>query len=132
MTAIIIILLVAAIVLFIVSFLKKGDTEQTESEFEEVASQLLHENYQLKQRISAIEKAMQNTENDEVTTEVKDGTTEMAAKEPSSTPSPKMQSLLKKQVITLYTSGIATDEIVEQSSLSKEEVEQIIEEYLEH
>ncbi|WP_088809923.1 MULTISPECIES: hypothetical protein [unclassified Listeria] len=132
MTAIIIILLVAAIVLFIVSFLKKGNTEQTESEFEEVASQLMHENYQLKKRVSALEKAMQTTETKEATEEVKEETTEMIAEESSSTPSPKMQSLLKKQVITLYTSGIATDEIVEQSSLPKEEVEQIIEEYLEH
>ncbi|EIA20661.1 hypothetical protein X560_0755 [Listeria fleischmannii 1991] len=132
MTTVIIILLAVAIILFVVSFIKKGDSEQTESEFEEVASQLMHENYELKKRVSALEKAIHSTETGEAIEVITEETTEEKDEETSSTPSPKMQSLLKKQVITLYTSGIATDEIVEQSSLPKEEVEQIIEEYLEH
>ncbi|EUJ31759.1 hypothetical protein MFLO_08107 [Listeria floridensis FSL S10-1187] len=124
MTVVIIILLVAAIALFVLSFMQKGDNKQLETELEEVASQLMHENYELKKRVSALEKLM-NPENGQ--------TTDLPAETEESTDlSPKMKDLLKKQVITLYTTGIATDEIVEQIALPREEVEQIIEEYLEH
>ncbi|WP_099220962.1 hypothetical protein [Listeria costaricensis] len=123
MTAVIIILLAAAIILFVLSFTQKGENKHFEEELEEVASQLMHENYELKKRVTVLEKAM----NIDKTVLKEDDDTSSA---PS--PTPKMKELLKKQVITLYTTGIATEEIIEQSSLSKEEVEKIIEEYLEH
>ncbi len=118
MTTVIIILLIAAIALFVISFLQKGDNKQLEKELEDVAAQWMQENFELKQRISELEKAMKM---DAPTVEVE-----------QVPESPKVLELMKKQVITLYTSGIVTSEIAEQSSLPKEEVEKIIEEYLKH
>lgn len=125
MTVVIIILLIAAIALFVLSFMQKDESKQIETELEEVASQLMHENYELKKRVSMLEKAMN------ITKEPAEQADEDAETEEESV-SPKMKSLLKKQVITLYTSGISVDEIVEQVTLPKEEIEQTIEEYLEH
>ncbi|MBC1484335.1 hypothetical protein HCJ52_06800 [Listeria sp. FSL L7-1485] len=118
MTTVIIILLVAAIVLFVISFLQKGDNKQLEKELEDVASQWMQENFELKKRVSELEKAMKLDSPDIQIEQVPE--------------SPKVRELMKKQVITLYTSGIVTSDIAEQSSLPKEEVEQIIEEYLKH
>ncbi len=126
MTVVIIILLIAAIALFVLSFMQKDESKQIETELEEVASQLMHENYELKKRVSLLEKAMNITK--EPAEQADDDETETEAESVS----PKMKSLLKKQVITLYTSGISVDEIVEQVTLPKEEIEQTIEEYLEH
>ncbi len=118
MTTVIIILLIAAIALFVISFLQKGDNKQLEKELEDVAAQWMQENFELKQRISELEKAMKMDSPSIEAEHVPD--------------SPKVRELMKKQVITLYTSGIVTSEIAEQSSLPKEEVEKIIEEYLKH
>ncbi|EIT8991230.1 hypothetical protein L3Q86_001014 [Listeria monocytogenes] len=118
MTTVIIILLIAAIALFVISFLQKGDNKQLEKELEDVAAQWMQENFELKQRISELEKAMKMDSPSIESEQVPD--------------SPKVRELMKKQVITLYTSGIVTSEIAEQSSLPKEEVEKIIEEYLKH
>lgn len=111
-------LLIAAIALFVISFLQKGDNKQLEKELEDVAAQWMQENFELKQRISELEKAMKMDSPSIEAEQVPD--------------SPKVRELMKKQVITLYTSGIVTSEIAEQSSLPKEEVEKIIEEYLKH
>ncbi|EAC8556315.1 hypothetical protein I0U39_003113 [Listeria monocytogenes] len=118
MTTVIIILLIVAIALFVISFLQKGDNKQLEKELEDVAAQWMQENFELKQRISELEKAMKMDSPSIEAEQVPD--------------SPKVRELMKKQVITLYTSGIVTSEIAEQSSLPKEEVEKIIEEYLKH
>lgn len=118
MTTVIIILLIAAIALFVISFLQKDDNKQLEQELEDVASQWMQENFELKKRVSELEKAMKLDSPDTQIEQVPE--------------SPKVRELMKKQVITLYTSGIVTSEIAEQSSLPKEEVEQIIEEYLKH
>ncbi|MBC1609266.1 hypothetical protein HB910_01845 [Listeria welshimeri] len=118
MTTVIIILLIAAVALFIISFLQKGDNKQLEKELEDVASQWMQENFELKKRVSELEKAMK---------------VDSPVVEIEQVPeSPKVRELMKKQVITLYTSGIVTSEIAEQSSLPKDEVEKIIEEYLKH
>ncbi|HEM1176664.1 TPA: hypothetical protein U0V90_002746, partial [Listeria monocytogenes] len=50
MTTVIIILLIAAIALFVISFLQKGDNKQLEKELEDVAAQWMQENFELKQR----------------------------------------------------------------------------------
>lgn len=118
MTTVIIILLIVAIALFVISFLQKGDNKQLEKELEDVAAQWMQENFELKQRVTELEKAMKMDTPIVEAEQVPD--------------SPKVRELMKKQVITLYTSGIVTSEIAEQSSLPKEEVEQIIEEYLKH
>ncbi|MBF2593984.1 hypothetical protein [Listeria welshimeri] len=118
MTTVIIILLIAAVSLFVISFLQKGDNKQLEKELEDVASQWMQENFELKKRVSELEKAMK---------------VDSPVVEIEQVPeSPKVRELMKKQVITLYTSGIVTSEIAEQSSLPKDEVEKIIEEYLKH
>ncbi|EUJ17530.1 hypothetical protein ACSMFR_06445 [Listeria aquatica] len=127
MTVVIIILLIAAIALFVLSFMQKDESKQIETELEEVASQLMHENYELKKRVSLLEKAMNLSREP-----VEQADSEAEAETEAENVSPKMKSLLKKQVITLYTSGISVDEIVEQVTLPKEEIEQTIEEYLEH
>ncbi|MBC1521115.1 hypothetical protein HB912_05530 [Listeria aquatica] len=127
MTVVIIILLIAAIALFVLSFMQKDESKQIETELEEVASQLMHENYELKKRVSLLEKAMNLSREP-----VEQADSEAEAETEAKNVSPKMKSLLKKQVITLYTSGISVDEIVEQVTLPKEEIEQTIEEYLEH
>lgn len=118
MTTVIIILLIAAIALFVISFLQKGDNKQLEKELEDVASQWMQENFELKKRVSELEKAMKL-----------DSPAIQIEQVPES---PKVHELMKKQVITLYTSGIVASDIAEQSSLPREEVEQIIEEYLKH
>ncbi|EUJ24870.1 hypothetical protein PGRAN_03245 [Listeria grandensis FSL F6-0971] len=48
MTVLIIILLACSVVLFLLSFMQKGNSKQLENEMEEIASQLMQENFELK------------------------------------------------------------------------------------
>ncbi|MBA3925388.1 hypothetical protein [Listeria rustica] len=117
MTVLIIILLACAVVLFLLSFMQKGNSKQIENEMEEIASQLMQENFELKKRVSTLENTM-NIDADTVT--------------PVRTSSKKLRDLRKKQIITLYTSGVTIEEIVTQSELSEEQVNEIIAEYVAH
>lgn len=117
MTVLIIILLACAVVLFLLSFMQKGNSKQIENEMEEIASQLMQENFELKKRVSTLENTM-NIDADTAT--------------PVRTSSKKLRDLRKKQIITLYTSGVTIEEIVTQSELSEEQVNEIIAEYVAH
>ncbi|MBC1434168.1 hypothetical protein [Paenilisteria rocourtiae] len=117
MTVLIIILLACAVVLFLLSFMQKGNSKQIENEMEEIASQLMQENFELKKRVSTLENTLK-IDADTVT--------------PVRTSSKKLRDLRKKQIITLYTSGVTIEEIVTQSELSEEQVNEIIAEYVAH
>lgn len=117
MTVLIIILLACSVVLFLLSFMQKGNSKQIESEMEEIASQLMQENFELKKRVSTLENTLK-IDADTVT--------------PVRTSSKKLRDLRKKQIITLYTSGVTIEEIVTQSELSEDQVNEIIAEYVAH
>ncbi|CAM4157644.1 hypothetical protein [Listeria booriae] len=117
MTVLIIILLACSVVLFLLSFMQKGNSKQLESELEEIASQLMQENFELKKRVSTLENTMK-IDADTVT--------------PVRTSSKKLRDLRKKQIINLYTSGVTIEEIIVQSELSEEQVNEIIAEYVAH
>ncbi|WP_430534694.1 hypothetical protein [Listeria rocourtiae] len=117
MTVLIIILLACAVILFLLSFMQKGNSKQIENEMEEIASQLMQENFELKKRVSTLENTLK-IDADTVT--------------PVRTSSKKLRDLRKKQIITLYTSGVTIEEIVTQSELSEEQVNEIIAEYVAH
>ncbi|MBC1473110.1 hypothetical protein HB852_00575 [Listeria grandensis] len=117
MTVLIIILLACSVVLFLLSFMQKGNSKQLENEMEEIASQLMQENFELKKRVSTLENTLK-VDADSVT--------------PVRTSSKKLRDLRKKQIITLYTSGVTIEEIVTQSELSKDQVNEIIAEYVAH
>lgn len=119
MTSVIIILLVAAVLFFILSFFQKNENKHIEDKIDEIASQWMFENFELRKRVTDLEKALKLESQEEII--------------PDKTPiTPSVRELLKKQVITLYTSGVIASEIAEQSELSKQEVDEIIEEYLRH
>lgn len=117
MTVLIIILLACSVILFLLSFMQKGNSKQIENEMEEIASQLMQENFELKKRVSTLENTLK-IDADTVT--------------PVRTSSKKLRDLRKKQIITLYTSGVTIEEIVTQSELSEDQVNEIIAEYVAH
>lgn len=119
MTSIIIILLIAAIFFFVLSFFQKNDGKHLEDKLDEISGQWMYENYELRKRVTDLEQALKIESQEKII--------------PDKTPiTPNIHELLKKQVITLYTSGVIASEIAEQSELSKQEVDEIIEEYLRH
>ncbi|EUJ30852.1 hypothetical protein PCORN_07495 [Listeria cornellensis FSL F6-0969] len=60
MTVLIIILLACSVVLFLLSFMQKGNSKQIESEMEEIASQLMQENFELKKTCVYSRKYIEN------------------------------------------------------------------------
>lgn len=108
---IVIILLVIAIALMGWSFYKKDNGEKIKEEFEELSLQLLQDIYSLKKRVSILEEEL-NIQTKETPT------------------SAKIHDVLKKHVISLYTQGVAVEDIVMQTRLSEATVKVVIDEYV--
>ncbi len=108
---IVIILLVIAIALIGWSFYKKDNGETIKEEFEELSLQLLQDIYGLKKRISILEEEL-NIHTEEKAT------------------SAKIHDVLKKHVITLYTQGVSSEDIANQTRLSKATIKVVIDEYI--
>ncbi|WP_035052550.1 hypothetical protein [Carnobacterium pleistocenium] len=108
---IVIVLLVIAIALIGWSFYRKDNGEKIKEEFEELSLQLMQDIYSLKKRISTIEEQL-NIETKETPT------------------SAKIHNVLKKHVISLYTQGVALEDIVMQTRLSEATIKVVIDEYV--
>ncbi|ALV21309.1 MAG: hypothetical protein RR548_02055 [Carnobacterium sp.] len=110
---IVIVLLAIAIGLIGWSFYKKDNGEKIKEEFEELSLQLLQDIFQLKKRVSVLEKEL-NIHTEEIAT------------------SAKIHDVLKKHVITLYTQGVAIEDIANQTRLSEATIKVVVDEYLEN
>jgi hypothetical protein len=110
----IMILLSAAILLYILSFFQKDRTSIIEKELEDLTLNFHQETYQLKKRMDILEEELMGNGIDFGVTE----------------PSPKagVHEILKNQVIALYQQGLDFEQISRQSSLSLEEVKEVISE----
>ena len=108
---IVIILLVIDIALIGWSFYKKDNGEKIKEEFEELSLQLLQDIYQLKKRVAVLEEEL-NIHSEETAT------------------SAKIHDVLKKHVITLYTQGVAIEDIANQTRLSEATIKVVIDDYI--
>lgn len=108
---IVIILLVAAIALIVWSFYKQDNGEKVQEEFEELSLQWLQEMNHLKKRIAVLE--------DELT---------ISSEELPKTE--KVHEVVKNNIITLYTQGVATEDISQQTRISEPIVKAVIDDYV--
>ncbi|KIL44404.1 hypothetical protein [Jeotgalibacillus soli] len=107
-----------AVLLFIFSFFLKDRTKKTEEELEELSMNLYQEMYQLKKRIRILEEEMMVD-----TKLVVSKTSSMKQRTNISKP---INEIILNQVLALHKQGLPLDQIVRLSSLSKEEVQTII------
>ena len=111
----IMILLSAAILLYILSFFQKDRTSILEKELEDLTLNFHQETYQLKKRMGILEEELMGN-----------GLAFGHVTEPS--PKAGVHEILKNQVIALYQQGLDFGQISRQSSLSLEEVKEVISE----
>lgn len=117
MEGIILILLAAATVLFIVSFFQKDRTAKLENDLEQLAVSHMQDMYQLKKKVKLLEEELliQDTPVPAVPQSRRTGS------------QAQINAILKNQVLSLYRQGLSIDQIVRQSTLSKELVMTVLE-----
>lgn len=108
---IVIALLVIAVALMIWSFYKQDNGEKVQEEFEELSLQWLQEINHLKKRVLSLESEL-NIQSEELPL------------------SDKVHDVLRKHVVTLYTQGIAIEEISSQTRLSEKTIKAVIDDYV--
>ena len=117
MEGIILILLAAATVLFIASFFQKDRTAKLENDLEQLAVSHMQDMYQLKKKVKLLEEEL-----------LIQDTPVPAVPQSRRTGSPaQINAILKNQVLSLYRQGLSIDQIVRQSTLSKELVMTVLE-----
>ncbi|MEK3890730.1 hypothetical protein [Bacillus sp. FSL K6-3431] len=112
METVIIILLSAAILLFLVSFFQKDRVKIMEKEVEQLSMNVLQEQYMLKKRMKVLEEELL----------VDDDLLQSQANQGFNSPN----EILKSHVLALYNQGLNIQQISNQSSLPVEKVQDII------
>ena len=110
----IIILLCIAILLFLVSFLKKDSLTNIENTIDELSLQHVQDVYQLQKRIRILEEELLSVDNWDV----------LKSNQPDSsikTNSP-VNAILKNQVLALYQQGIPIADISKRSTLQQQDI----------
>jgi len=110
----IIILLCIAILLFLVSFLKKDSLTNIENTIDELSLQHVQDVYQLQKRIRILEEELLSVDNWDV----------LKSNQPDSsikTKSP-VNAILKNQVLALYQQGIPIADISKRSTLQQQDI----------
>jgi hypothetical protein len=108
-------LFVVAIVLLLLSFFSKDRVSKLEDDLEQLSLTYMQDVYQLKRKMKVLEE-------------------ELLIQEPVSTVPPvryqkkaPINEILKSQVISLYNQGLSLQQIERQSTLSQDEIIEIIE-----
>lgn len=96
--------------LFVVSFFLPNRMKRIETDLEELSYQIIKDSYQLKKRMKVLEEEL------------------LVEHSPSLLPPPKSKpnEIIINQVLSLYRQGVEIEKISAQSTLSKEEVKDII------
>lgn len=110
----IIILLCIAILLFLVSFLKKDSLTNIENTIDELSLQHVQDVYQLKKRIRILEEELLSVDNWDV----------LKSNQPDSSIKTNIpvNAILKNQVLALYQQGISIDDISKRSTLQHQDI----------
>lgn len=110
----IIILLCIAILLFLVSFLKKDSLTNIENTIDELSLQHVQDVYQLKKRIRILEEELLSVDNWDV----------LKSNQPDSSIKTNIpvNAILKNQVLALYQQGISIDDISKRSTLQQQDI----------
>lgn len=117
MEGIILTLLSAAILLFIASFFQKDRTAKLENDLEQLAVSHMQEMYQLKKKVKLLEEELL----------IQDAPVSSAVQSRRPGKPDQINEILKNQVLSLYRQGLSIDQIVRQSTLSKELVMTVLE-----
>ena len=110
----IIILLCIAILLFLVSFLKKDSLTNIENTIDELSLQHVQDVYQLKKRIRILEEELLSVDNWDV----------LKSNQPDSSIKTNIpvNAILKNQVLALYQQEISIDDISKRSTLQQQDI----------
>ncbi|MBM7650041.1 hypothetical protein JOC78_003025 [Bacillus ectoiniformans] len=119
MNGLIIGLACAGVILLIISLFQKDPAHQLKKEVDELSMQFLQETYQLKKKLKVIEEELLIT--DTVPNE--------KAYKAFSGQSGQINEIIKNQVISLYYQGTDMPNIARQSSLSLQQVQDILKPY---
>ncbi|MED1205130.1 hypothetical protein [Heyndrickxia acidicola] len=110
----VIILLSAAILLFILSFFQKDRTSILEKELEDLTMSFHQETYQLRKRMGILEEELMGSS--------------FSFAQDTDSPKTGVHEILKNQVISLFQQGLDLEQISRQSSLSLQEVKEVLSE----
>ncbi|MBD3107650.1 hypothetical protein IEO70_04660 [Bacillus sp. AGMB 02131] len=113
MEIVIISLLVLAILLFILSFFKIDRVSELERNVEEMSLQHIQDIYQLKRQVRILEEELLTPEHSSIPSDFQENTT-------------RISEILKNQVKSLYQQGFSIDEISARSTLSHDDIMQIL------
>lgn len=111
-------LLALSILLFIFSFFLKDPVKELKNELDQFSMQQIQEMYQLKRKIKILEEELLIDDS-----EFNTPATYVPAKRK------EIHAILKNQVWSLAQQGVSIDQISKQSSLSIEDVQNIIQEF---
>lgn len=117
MGIIIISLLVLAILLFILSFFKADRVTDLERNVEEMSLQHIQDMFQLKRKIRILEEELLTPDQNHYSASRQSSNEDSAL---------KVNEILKNQVISLYQQGFSIDEISTRSTLSHNDIIQIL------
>lgn len=105
--------------LFIISFFQKDPAHHLKKEVDELSMQFLQETYQLKKKLKVIEEELLITD-----TFPKDRVNKTGGGQAGT-----VNEIIKNQVISLYYQGVGMQNISRQSSLSLQQVQEILKPY---
>ncbi|WP_409289287.1 hypothetical protein [Peribacillus sp. SCS-37] len=117
MELVILTLLILSAVLFVLSFLRKDGVKVLEKEVEQLSLSYMQDMYRLNKKISILE--------EELLQDSIGGFNSTGNREPEKN---SVNEILKNQVLALYRQGLSVERISAQSTLSQEEILEIIEE----
>lgn len=118
MEIIIIVLLIVSILLFILSFFKVDRLTELEKTVEQLSLQHVQDLYQMKKKIRILEEELL----------IQDSMS-FAPKEKGNSPIEKpvkVNEILQSQVLSLYQQGLSIDEISERSTLSHDDIMDVL------
>ncbi|WP_075982307.1 hypothetical protein [Bacillus massilinigeriensis] len=118
-------LLAFSVLLFIISIFAKDPVKALREEIDQLSMQQLQELYQIKKKMKVLEEELLVSEG-EMSSIASPGSSVQSF----SNGKKQIHEIIKNQVISLAGQGLSIDQISKQSSLSKEDVQAIIQEYM--
>lgn len=111
-------LLIFSVLLFVISFFLKDPYKEMRNELDQISMQQIQEMYQIKRKIKVLEEELLIDDHDfkPVINQIPTNKKEIHA-------------IIKNQVWSLAQQGVSVDQIAKQSSLSTNDVQQIIQEF---
>ena len=115
-------LILFAIILLIISFFKKDKMAKLEEELEQVTLTHMQDIHTLKKKVSILEEEFM------VQDQLSDYSPSSRKTYTSSTPPIAINEIIKNQVLALHRQGCSLDQIEKQSTLSKDQIMDVINE----